>query len=188
MKEVKQNKKFTKGFTLLELLVVVLIIGVLAAIALPQYKIAVEKSKSSQALSLIQSIDESIRSYNLSTGHYPTSFDQLDITIPESFNIDEPFISNGATYGKSNKDWNISVERYNDESYVGLYIMRITGKYKGAGFIVRYPGTGKLFCIERKQVANFLFDSNLPAGSYCEKVMQGKYLNETVYIRRYELN
>lgn len=38
------------GFTLLELLVVVLIIGILSAIALPQYKKTVEKSKAAQAV------------------------------------------------------------------------------------------------------------------------------------------
>ena len=187
MKEVKQ-RNYKQGFTLLELLIVVMIIGILAAIALPQYQIAVEKSKSSQALTLIKAIDESIRSYNLATGHYPTSFDQLDITIPESFNIDEKFIPNGVTYGKSNKDWNISVERYNDESAVGLSMVRITGRYEGAGFAVDYTGAGGLVCFERKKSANYIFDSNLPAGAYCEKIMQGKYLQEDVYVRAYELN
>ena len=186
-------KNCKKGFTLLELLVVVLIIGILAGVALPQYQKAIEKSKASQALTLIKSIDESILSYHLATGHYPTSFDQLDISIPESFNIDEKFVPNNSTYGKSSKDWNISVERYANESAVLLYIVHRNGKYKGAGFSIFYETSntllkGKMVCFERKIGANYLFNLALPEGSFCEKIIQWQFLSESDYSRYYTIN
>ena len=72
-------KNNTKGFTLIELLVVVLIIGILAVIALPQYFKAVEKARSSEALSLFGTIAGAQQRYYLVKDEYAANFSGLDL-------------------------------------------------------------------------------------------------------------
>ena len=66
MKKVKNNSK--QGFTLLELLVVVLIIGILAAIALTQYRKAVIKARLAEADIAINTMMRNIDLYLLNGG------------------------------------------------------------------------------------------------------------------------
>ena len=72
--------KQKKGFTLIELLVVVLIIGILAAMAMPQYFKAVERSRMSEAETLLSSIVQAQRRKYMQTNKYATGFQGLDVS------------------------------------------------------------------------------------------------------------
>ena len=75
------------GFTLIELLVVVLIIGILSSVAFPQYQRAVDKVKYHQLMALVDGIAQAQEVYYLSNGVYSSRFEDLDITLPDSFTL-----------------------------------------------------------------------------------------------------
>lgn len=70
-----------KAFTLIEMLVVVLIIAVLAAIALPRYMTAVDQSKLSQAIISSRALAEAETRYQLANGKWAADISSLDISL-----------------------------------------------------------------------------------------------------------
>ena len=98
-----ENKR---GFTLLELLVVVLIIGILAGIALPQYRNAVRKARVAEAKITLRAIVDATDRYVLTTGNTTANISDLDVEISSEF-----------------KNWNM----YIDECLCGSENINICG-------------------------------------------------------------
>jgi len=153
----------SNGFTLIELLVVVLIIGILAAVALPQYNKAVEKSRATEALTLLKSVYLAQKAYHLANGYYAPVLDELAIDIPWP-SVTPESVAYKSSY--SNGEWKLSL--YKDSNGDILMIHRTNGKYEGGGFKYNistyYTPVDTLLCFE----AIPTFQGN--AGDYCQKL------------------
>ncbi len=73
--------KNKQAFTLIELLVVVLIIGILAAVAVPQYQLAVGKTRIAQMRSIAKQVKDAEEAYYLANGEYTDDWDLLALSL-----------------------------------------------------------------------------------------------------------
>jgi type II secretion system protein G len=76
----KMMKRNNKGFTLVELMVVLLIIGILIAIAIPIYNSTQAKAKEKACQSNLRTLDGAAAQYHAATGAYPNATDYNGLT------------------------------------------------------------------------------------------------------------
>ncbi len=118
------------GFTLIELLVVVLIIGILVAVALPQYKIAVEKARVSQLFLILKTLAEAQEVYYYANSRYASSLSDLDVSIEDTHpEENELYLSNQSYLLKS------------ASSFTSGYVVGFTNHVQINFFLIHWTGT-----------------------------------------------
>ena len=73
-------KNTQSGFTLIELMIVIAIIGILASVAIPQYQVYTQRTEATTALSSIRTVQLAVQEYYSVNGELPEKFADLAST------------------------------------------------------------------------------------------------------------
>lgn len=161
-----------KGFTLVELLVVVLIIGILAAMAMPHYEKSVWQSRNTQLKTAARAIADAQMMHFIKTGKIPTSFDSLSVSIPlkvksttagTSSNVCKMTVRKGKGVLEG-KNFIVILNSSSDKTGTSVALWT-EGKYKCNGFVWRVYGTegNPVQCLEARNGTSTISD-----GEFCE--------------------
>ena len=77
-----QGAKAKKGFTLLELIVVIIIIGILATLGFTQYTKVIERGRTAEAKALLGQMRTAQEAYKLENGAYTATIGNLSVEVP----------------------------------------------------------------------------------------------------------
>jgi general secretion pathway protein G len=79
----KQTFNRESGFTLLELLVVILIIGLLTGIVAPRFLGQINRSEITAAKAQLEALDKALQAYRIDTGRYPSTAQGLGALLQQ---------------------------------------------------------------------------------------------------------
>jgi len=108
------------GFSLVELTVITVLIGIMAAFALPRFRAAVERSKAAEAFNYLACVQAAQERYHSRQSTYADDLSDLDIKLatPKYFSIGS--ICAGST-GSLEDSWTLSLTRFGASAGYGEY-------------------------------------------------------------------
>jgi prepilin-type N-terminal cleavage/methylation domain-containing protein len=114
-------KRTTRGFTLVELAVVVVIIGVLAAFGVPRFMNSVERSKAAEAFNFLSTVASAQERTLARDGSYCNDLSDLDIELedPEYFTVGDFSLPKGIK--SYDTGWQLTLTRSGSAGKYGAY-------------------------------------------------------------------
>jgi len=109
-----------KGFTLVELAVVIVIIGVLAAFGVPRFREAVERSKAGEAYNYLSAVRSAQERYHSRQGAYSSAAANLDINFPA------PKYFSIGTLTADEASWDVVLYRTGSSAGYGKYTVHFS--------------------------------------------------------------
>ena len=150
-----------RAFTLIEVLVVVLIIGILAAISVVQYQKSVLKSRFTALMPITKALYEGEELFAMSSGKYTDKLENLDISTTSDASGSTANINGSiVTLGVNNRHTYVKATRENFDNNLIMF-------QKGSRY---FPGEIHCEAKEGKTLANWL----------CEKELGGEKLDRSL--------
>jgi len=115
-----RSKRGQKGFTLVELAIVIVIIGVLASFGVPRFRDAVERSKAGESLNYLSAIRAAQERYHAREGTYADDMTTLDVSMPAPKYFTVGSIAAGST-GDLENSWTLTLTRVGASAGYGAY-------------------------------------------------------------------
>ena len=124
---VKKKASNSSGFTLVELIVVVVIIGILSAIAIPSFNNASDKAKQKEASTLLASYAKAAQAYYTENSEVADSVDDLNqyITVSACTSNDSQTCKTSQTTDIPGLGWN---------SPTGMYVIQMAASTTSTSF------------------------------------------------------
>lgn len=113
---MKRILRDEKGFTLIEMMIVVAIIAILSAVAIPKFNESLALTNTTRVQADLQSLDTAIAMYRLQNGKYPNDLSDLDDYIDVT-SVQAPtgdvYIDGVLTPNSDNENYTLSSNKQN---------------------------------------------------------------------------